>query len=48
MDVRFTKHAEEKFTILRNHGVIVSRKNVVDVLADPDEIDRSRPSFIIV
>lgn len=47
MEIRFTKHAEEKFTILQNHGVIVSKKDIIGVLAGPDEIDHSRVPLII-
>ncbi len=47
MEILFTKHAEEKFAILRNHGVDVSKKDVLDVLSDPAAIDRSRLPLII-
>lgn len=40
--IRFTKHTEEKFSILKRHGFFVSRKNVVAAVAHPDLIDYSR------
>ena len=47
MEVLFTKHAQEKFDLLKRHGVIVSRDLVLLVLRAPALIDRSRhPLFI--
>lgn len=43
----FTKHAREKFSLLKRHGVSVSEKQVRDALEVPDLVDRSRfPLFI--
>lgn len=42
MDIRFTKHAEEKFGILEKHQFFVSRKRVLSIVESPDAIDRSR------
>ena len=40
--MHFTRHALEKFDILRRHGFLVSKKDVVTAVANPDFIDRSR------
>ncbi len=40
--IRFTKHALEKFLILRRHGVVVSKSAVIRTTADPEMIDYSR------
>lgn len=39
MRVRFTKHAEEKFEVLKRHGVSVSRKQVIDTVENPALVD---------
>ena len=45
----FTKHANEKFEILKNHGVSVSKEEVIECVASPNDIDdESRKPFIIV
>ena len=40
--IRFTRHALEKFSILRRHGVVISKSAVIHVVADPEIIDYSR------
>jgi len=40
--IRFTKHAEEKFLILKRHRVIVSREDIIAAVLHPDLIDHSR------
>lgn len=47
MEIVFTKHAEEKFDILKKHRVAVSRKQVEVILKSPDRIDRSRYPLLI-
>lgn len=43
----FTKHAREKFAILKKHKFIISEKQVLETLRNPDLIDKSRfPLFI--
>ena len=39
MQVRFTKHAEEKFGVLKRHGVVVSRAKVIATVSSPERID---------
>lgn len=40
--IRFTRHAQEKFAILRRHGVVIVKSAVVRVVAEPEVIDHSR------
>ncbi len=45
--VFFTKHAKNKFEILKKHKFLVSKKQVLKTIEDSDLIDRSRlPLFI--
>ena len=47
MQIRFTKHAIEKFGVLRKYGVSVSRALVLHTIHNPDLIDYSRlPLYI--
>ena len=39
MNVRFTKHALEKFGILDRYGFQVTKDQVLDVMGNPDLID---------
>ena len=45
--VVFTKHAEEKFAILKRHRFPVKREQVLRALEKPDCIDRSRLPLLI-
>jgi len=45
--IRFTRHAIEKFHVLREHKFPVSRKQVLDTINNPDLIDRSRSPLLI-
>ena len=40
--IRFTRHASEKFLILRRHGVVVSKGMVMRAVTHPEIIDHSR------
>lgn len=42
MRIRFTKHAIEKFVVLRRHGVLVSRNKVLRTVTSPETIDYRR------
>lgn len=47
MKTRFTKHALEKFGVLKSAGVMVSRAQVLHIVRKPDLIDYRRlPLFI--
>ena len=43
----FTKHALNKFNVLRKHKFLIREKMVVDTLKNPDLIDRSRLPLLI-
>lgn len=40
--IHFTKHAVEKFRILKEHGVKISRKDVIHAIQKPEMLDYSR------
>ena len=45
--IHFTKHANEKFDILREHRFVVTKNQVIKTIESPDRIDRSRyPLYI--
>lgn len=48
MEIRFTKHAEEKFWILERHNFYVERSKILDIVTNPHTIDGSRHPLIIV
>ena len=43
----FTKHAWDKFKILKRHKFFISGKQIIDTVENPDLVDRSRPSLLI-
>ena len=44
----FTRHAREKFKILRSHRLVVSEMQAIKTLEDPDFVDReSRASLFV-
>ena len=45
--IYFTKHAREKFKILKDHKFIITKNQVVETLNKPDLIDRSRAPLLI-
>jgi hypothetical protein len=47
MKIIFTKHAKEKFQILKEQGFTVKLKQVLDTLKNPDLIDHSRLPLLI-
>ena len=47
MEIVFTKHANEKFEILKKYSVFITRRKVMDVLAHSDQRDYSRNPLII-
>lgn len=47
MQIRFTTHALRKFEVLRRHGFLISKRNVVKAVETPDRIDYSRLPFLI-
>lgn len=47
MNIKFTKHAEEKFLVLRRHGVRVLKEQVLCSIRNPDKLDYTRRPLII-
>ena len=47
MTIKFTKHAEDKFEVLRRHGVKISKEKVSGTIRKPDVLNRSRILLII-
>ncbi len=47
MIILLTRHAKEKFHVLRRHGFVVSEHQVLDTVERPDVIDHSRLPLII-
>ncbi len=47
MRVRFTKHALDKFMLLRQHGILITRHKVLRTVASPDTIDYRRNPLLI-
>lgn len=44
----FTKHALEKFEILANHSFVVSKEEILECIADPNDVDdESRKPLIV-
>lgn len=47
MEIRFTRHAIEKFAILRRHGLSVQKKKVIETVEKPKYLDYSRFPLLI-
>jgi len=45
--IYFTKHAEEKFDILKRHKFSISKEQVIETIKNPEGIDRSRLPLLI-
>jgi len=45
--IYFTKHAKEKFDILKKHKFFVPKEQVVETVTNPEKIDHSRLPLII-
>lgn len=45
--IHFTKHAREKFDILKEHKFEISREQVIETMNNPELIDRSRFPLLI-
>jgi hypothetical protein len=44
--VRFTRHAVEKFELLKHYGFEISRKEVVEALLRPERVDERGSQFL--
>lgn len=47
MEIYFTKHAKEKFSVLLRHDVKITRKKVVETVEFPEYVDHSRAPLIV-
>lgn len=47
MNIVFTKHALDKFELLKRHKFAVSKGQVLDTVENPDIIDESRLPLLI-
>jgi len=47
MTIIFTKHAGDKFKILKKHKFSVSKNQVIKTIENPDLIDNSRLPLLI-
>ncbi|MDP3935239.1 MAG: DUF4258 domain-containing protein [Candidatus Giovannonibacteria bacterium] len=45
--IHFTRHAIEKFEVLKRHGVLVTNDKVIEILNNPGFIDYSRLPLLI-
>lgn len=43
----FTKHAKDKFEILKRHKFLISETEILETISKPDLIDKSRPPLFI-
>ncbi len=43
----FTKHAENKFEILKKHKFLITKMQVLKTVEKPELIDKSRPPLLI-
>ncbi|GIU70806.1 MAG: hypothetical protein KatS3mg003_0285 [Candidatus Nitrosocaldaceae archaeon] len=42
MNIKFTKHAENKFRILNAHGFTIDKKFIKDAIKKPDNVRKGR------
>lgn len=47
MPIHFTRHAQEKFSILKRHHYIVTKEQVAAALQNPEVIDDTRSPLLI-
>lgn len=45
--IYFTKHAREKFEILKDHKFIITKTQVIETIDNPDLVDCSRRPLLI-
>jgi len=46
--VKFTRHAVEKFTVLKRYGFEVGERQVVDVVLNPARLEKRNEQFFAV
>lgn len=47
MNIRFTKHALQKFGVLQRHGMLISKQRVVQAVHAPEYIDYRRLPLLV-
>ena len=47
MTILFTKHAQDKFNVLKRHQFTISETQVLETVRNPELIDRSRSPLLI-
>ena len=47
MKIIFTKHALQKFVVLRRHGVKISKEQIVEIVTKPERMDYTRLPLLI-
>ena len=45
--IKFTKHALDKFVVLRKHNFAVTKKQIIEIVLNPEKIDHSRLPLLI-
>ncbi len=45
--IRFTRHAEEKFALLAQHGFVITREQVENAVIRPDRVDEGRRGRLV-
>ncbi|MBN2374711.1 DUF4258 domain-containing protein [bacterium] len=45
--IEFSKHAEMKIEMLKNHGILITMETVKDVVTSPDKINRGYKDRLI-
>ena len=48
MEIYFTKHAKEKFSVLARHGVKISHEKVIKTVTSPERVDHMKKSNITI
>ncbi len=46
--IQFTKHAKEKFVLLRKYGFVINSKDVIRVISEPIRIERKGIQLLAV
>ena len=47
MKIVFTKHAQDKFVVLRRHGVFLTKSQVIRAIKEPELVDYTRLPLLI-
>ncbi len=47
-EVRFTKHAREKFEVVKHYGFEINEKEVVKTIQDPARVDQKGTQYFAI